>query len=206
MNSFWTNLSFSLFDVVSLLIGLVGVFLTWISLRREKRSKTLDWFQINIGARYISKEVKKSGFTPDFILAPGPRSGIIAQDIASFLDDDLPIIIGYVSKQSIFDSTHDDKFVIVKTSEWSVYLPSCIKDLKDKKVLIAQDWVRSGEFLLLVKRELKNLGYKEENVKYCSILITLHVFFLMIHSPSVYYPGSFLLLSLLDRLEFVFLY
>lgn len=170
--SIFTNLHFDLLNIISLFIGAMGLYLTWSSNQKAKESKTIDWAQINTGLKHLSKRLKNSNFSPDYILAPGARSGIIAQEMAGFFDENIPVLIGYVSREPILNGTAEDKFIIVRTSEWYVYLPPCVKDFSDKKVLIVQDWVRSGEFLLLVKRKLKELEYKEDNIKYCSIAVT----------------------------------
>lgn len=172
--------------IIGLGLSVVGVYLTLSGNKKIKDSKTIDWTQIHVGARYISKMVVKDKFSPDFILAPGPRSSIIGQEIANILNEEIPVITGYVSKDSIFEKKIDNDFVVIQANQWYLYLPICIKSLNDKNVLIVQDWIMSGESLVQIKKALFNLEYKEQQIRYCTIAVT-QVPLKRKHRPNYYY-------------------
>ena len=183
------NLSFivsGFFTFIGIGLSAIGIYLTLSGNKKIRDSKTIDWIQIHVGSRYLSKKIVKDKFAPDYILAPGPRSSIIAQEIANNLNEELPIFTGFVSKENLFNNALDNDFVIIQVNQWYLHLPLSVKSLKGKNVLIVQDWILSGESLEHIKKKLLELGYEEERIRCCAIAVT-QVPLRRKHRPNYYY-------------------
>lgn len=171
MADIMTYISF-IIGIVGTILSAVGIGLTVRSNKKTREAKTIDWSQMQTASKHISKLLKRN-FIPDFIITPGQKGGIFAQLIMDNLEIMFPIYTGYIfDKNTKINSTQNNDCIIIETSKWNVYLPNYIKHTVDMKVLIVDDLVMSGDFLISLKKSLISFGYKNENIKSCSIATT----------------------------------
>ena len=157
--------------VVGPILGIAGYFLTKKGMRMQKESKMIDWAQLQVAAKSLSKKVRD--FEPDIIICPGQKGGIFAQLMVDELEIQVPIYTGFmVPKGKQLGSWLTVNYFSIDTTKWHVFLPSCIEQTKDCKVLIIDDFVMSGDFLLQLMAKLDEFGYDKNKIKSCSIATT----------------------------------
>lgn len=165
--------------IVSFIIGIFGTVLSavgvWLAVRGNamtRKAKTIDWGQLQTACKYIVKRLKKE-FIPDVIITPGQKGGIISQLIVDNYELEIPIYTGFlVSKKVDVSNVLVENYFVLETTKWNVFLPKSIEASTEKKVLIVDDWVMSGDFLQILHKKLIEVGYLKQNVRSCSIATT----------------------------------
>lgn len=167
-------------EVLSFIIGIIGtllstfgIFLTIKSNRAMKSSKTITWDQLLSASKFLCCKLKREGFIPEIIICPGQKGGIISQLIIDDLDIEIPIYTGFlISKENPIQESLKKNYILLNTSKWNVFLPKSLETSFEKKTLIVDDFVMSGDFLSTIKTKLKALGYSENNLKSCCVATT----------------------------------
>lgn len=65
-----------------------------------------------------------------------------------------------------------ENYIALKTTKWNVFLPKSLENNPNAKILIIDDFVMSGDFLVTLTKKLKDLGYSEENMYSCCVATT----------------------------------
>lgn len=129
---------------------------------------------IQSATKYFWRKLQYQKFKPDFIVTPGQKGGIIAQLIRDFYENDIPIFSGFLNIKGR-EVVKDENYLTLSTTKWNVHLPISLKTFKQKnkiKLLIVDDFVMSGDFMHLLKEILLELGYLEQNIYSCAIVVT----------------------------------
>lgn len=166
-------------NIISFIIGIIGTllsaygaYLTVRSNQQTRKSKTIDWGQMQTACKYICKQLKNN-FIPDAIITPGQKGGILAQLILDNLDLEIPIYTGFlISKEKKSNEILSENYILLETTKWNVFLPKSIEVSKDMKILIVDDLVMSGDFLYKLQNRLIEYGYSKKNIQSCSIATT----------------------------------
>lgn len=167
-------------EIISFLIGVIGtalsalgIFLTIRSNKATRKSKTIDWGQLQTASKYLCKKIKKKDFTPQIIITPGQKGGIISQLIIDYLDIQIPIYCGYLlSKENPINESLSQNYILIETTKWYVYLPKCLENSTSYNILIVDDFVMSGDFLHKLLERLHQYGYEDESIISCSVATT----------------------------------
>lgn len=172
--SFWENVTW--FDIVVVVIALVGIVLTVFygvkSSRLQKQLKKLDWHDIELAARKLTKKMRKDKFTPDLVFTPGLRGATFA-NLVQPLAYDIPVFVGLTCPKPLKKKRGDiPGHVYVETSKWVVEIPELLFSYADKKILILDDFVGSGEFMINAVRLLKEKGFNPRNIKTMAIIVS----------------------------------
>lgn len=163
-----------LVGILGTAFGVWGVVLTIGSNRKNKKLKTITWTDIQSATKYFWRKLQYQKFKPDFIVTPGQKGGIIAQLIRDFYENDIPIFSGFLNIKGR-EVVKDENYLTLSTTKWNVHLPISLKTFKQKnkiKLLIVDDFVMSGDFMHLLKEILLELGYLEQNIYSCAIVVT----------------------------------
>lgn len=165
-----------IFNAVSFIVGTTlsayGIWQTHKGNKMQKASKTIDWEQIQVASKALSKSIKKE-ILPDAIICPGQKGGIFAQLLLEELDLVIPIYTGFILKNTAdVDNSLSENYIKLSTTKWNVYLPKCIEHLQGKNVLIVDDYVMSGDFLQQLKAYLLTNGVAETQLMSCSVATT----------------------------------
>lgn len=163
-----------LVSIVGTLLGACGVVLTIASNRKNKKLKAVSWSDIQSATKFFWRKLKHKKFEPTFIITPGQKGGIIAQLIDDFYEEEIPIFSGFLETKDK-EQVEDDNYLTLSTTKWYVHMPISLKTCKQKdrvKLLIVDDFVMSGDFLYLLKNTLLELGYLEQNICSCAIVVT----------------------------------
>ena len=157
--------------IIGTLLSAFGIFLSFESIKKTKETKTIDWSQMQSASKHISRLLKHN-FLPDCIITPGQKGGIFAQLIMDNLEIEVPIFTGFLFDKKINLNSENNNYIVIETTKWNVNLPNCLKDTAYSKILIVDDLVMSGDFLTNLISRLKTYGYKDTNIKSCSIATT----------------------------------
>jgi len=161
----------------SLILGLTTVLgfglAIWQAMRVEqlnKRERDLDWPRFRNAAADLARAVDRSGFMPDFILSISDRGAIVGNLVARELRRQIPIItVGYLDEAG---SVSIPGFLALRGTKATSFLPEGLKDLKDQRVLLLDDFVMSGDGLLRVKNQLLEYGFATDCIKSGSVVAT----------------------------------
>lgn len=163
--------------IISLLIGMIGAILTYKSYLKERALKNVSWDDINAGTKFLWKKLYKHGFIPDLFISPDPKGGIIAHLLSQFYDCNIFTDVGYAiyKNSTLADSFSEENYTIINTNRWKVFLSKAIQDMpnkENKKVIIVDDFVLSGDFNAQLSERLISYGYSKENIIICCIAVT----------------------------------
>lgn len=157
-------------SALSIVIGIAGFLYAVVANKRRRkerlhRQQRFEWNHIYQGVRQICRDLLKSGFRPELLIGV-PGAGLIITELTVIeLGDVLPVyIIQQLPKSSIedFPLASGASF---NTEKWKYWIPSEILALKDKKVLVIDDYAPSGDTLTFLKKELIKQGFKKDNIR-----------------------------------------
>lgn len=141
--------------------------------RMKSLRARLDWSDVQEAAQDIAQWLKVSYPVVDVIVAPGPRGAIFAQRIAHYFGGDPSIIVGITRDLEDKPERLFAGSVIIENSSWSVELPSDIRELRHCKLLVVDDFARSGRFMKNFKmRLIEDENFQEENIA-TAVLVTM---------------------------------
>lgn len=167
--------------IVSIIASLFGIVGTLSSFYFQKKSKKLkrklnkfSWEDINLGVSVLSRKISEE-FEPEVVLcASTGAAGLVAN--LYFLESDkyIPVIYGSSKKIGTQFTAPIEKnrayFYVTKRCE--VYVSNEIEKYKDKKILIIEDIVLTGDSLVEEKKMLLDCGYKQENIRSAALFVS----------------------------------
>jgi hypoxanthine phosphoribosyltransferase len=116
------------------------------SMRLENKIKRFDCADVEYGIKKICNNTKIKEFKPNAIISISGPGSIIASLYLTQSDEYLPIFLCISQKldqkTNLFTSENYESFT---TANWITHVPKQIKSLKDKKVAIIDDTMRTGE-------------------------------------------------------------
>jgi hypoxanthine phosphoribosyltransferase len=141
-----------------------------------------QWHDVKRMSIDLAIDIKKI-FSPQIILAIDAKSAIIAEMIRNKINEEIPIFVGTsLLRSNSLDSkfkpdigngeiyVHDDfnSLKFFRTDSWYVHIPGFISDFENKKILIVQDYARTGEIVEEIRSLLINKWhFEEENIHAC---------------------------------------
>jgi hypoxanthine phosphoribosyltransferase len=171
------------FAVFSTILAVIGIVLTFYfgrkTLKLEKEKITLDWEDVEIATTDLSSSIKEK-FKPDIIFIPDMKDGTIGHMIKSYLSTEsftIPIMVGILVWKNVPEKSEIPEFIKpsydnCETKKWRAYIPKEIIKYKEKKVLIIDDYVLSGDFAGELRQWFRTNGFEENNIKFASIITT----------------------------------
>ena len=129
------------------------------------------WQEIQTGVDYLVKKTKN--FCPDIVLAPSNgASGIIANLYLVKHDEYIPLLYGNHKKSGDAFTVNINGKYGYKTDKWEVWLSNDIEEYTDKKILVIQDVVLTGDSLQGVRKALIECVYARENIKFAAVFVS----------------------------------
>jgi hypoxanthine phosphoribosyltransferase len=165
-----------LISLISLGIGVLGgissVYFGIEARTIAKKVRNFNWADIEAGIKFLSSRTMRD-FQPDLILcSSGGSAGIIANLFLTYTDKFIPLYIG-VSKKRDAEFTSKPAFnAFYETSRWITFLPEAIFDDVNKKILILDDVVLTGETLHKMVELLLSNGFKRRNIRTATLFAT----------------------------------
>lgn len=145
----------------------------WQAMRAEqlnKRQRDLDWPRFRNAASDLARSVDRSRFMPDFILSLSDRGAIVGHVVARELRRQIPIItVGYLDQE---DAVSIPGFLTLHGTKATTFLPEGLRGLKEKRVLLVDDFVMSGDGLLRIKDQLLEYGFAADCIRSGAVVAT----------------------------------
>lgn len=145
----------------------------WQAMRAEqlnKRQRDLDWPRFRNAASDLARSVDRSGFMPDFILSISERGAIVGNLVARELRYQIPILtVGYLDQAG---TVSIPGYLTLRGTKATTFLPEGLRGLKEKKVLLLDDFVMSGDGLFRVKNQLLEYGFAAKCIRSGSVVAT----------------------------------
>ena len=177
------------FGVVSLIIGIIGVisgvigiFVSAIYNKKltilKKELITIDWHDMKNASDEMAMSVRKKNFLPDIIFTPDIKCGAVAHMMESELSKAkairIPILVGILvwndEKSISIPPQTFDKYV--KTDKWTSHIPKELYSNPGKKILIVDDFCKSGDLVQKLREFLINRGIPKANIEVACIIAT----------------------------------
>lgn len=162
-------------SVVSFIIGVLGtsgtVYFGIKSLRLEQRIRRFDWDDISIGIKSLNNRIFND-FKPDLLLSISGPGSIISNLLLAQTANYAPLYVGISKKVSENFSCIPSYKHSISTSKWITYIPDELFKFKNRRVLICEDCVLSGDTMSQLVNILINNGFRRENILTMSLFVT----------------------------------
>lgn len=165
----------AILGIITIISVILTVYYGQKSARLEKERNKIDWVDMQLAAKSLAKKLHKAKFIPDIIFTPGVRGATFANLLENELASNkvIPIFVGTtLAKESKDICESYDEYEKVETTKWVVLIPKCILATIDKKVLIVDDYVMTGDFLQNTITLVLRSGLKKKNIKSMALAIT----------------------------------
>jgi len=158
----------SILNLISLVIGIAGLLGTLYfglkSIYLQRKIKRFEWGDIEAGVRYLSKEVS-SRFDPELILTISAPGAIVANLFVTHRSEITPVYIRITLKKEdprslSFTTDHH----IIVTSKWRIAVPNALLRHNDKKLLILDGSVITGDAMDNLLKLLNENGFDRGNI------------------------------------------
>jgi hypoxanthine phosphoribosyltransferase len=108
---------------------------------------------------------------PDFILAISDRGAMVGHLVARELRRQIPIItVGYLDEPN--DHFVVPGFAALTGTKTTAFLPEAVQNLHDRKVLLVDDFVMSGDGLRNVTTQLLKYGFEADRIRTGAVVAT----------------------------------
>lgn len=173
-------------EIVSLQLKSASLHDELVSL--QKRMKRFEWPDVELGVKYLHRVVSDK-FSPDCILTISAPGGIVANLFVTHHPEILPIYTAITLKES--DSRSLDFATdhhLLTTAKWKILIPDAILRHKEKRILILDGSVITGDAMSYLLDLLKNEGFKRENIL-AAALVSTEVAIDSRKGPDVYWTS-----------------
>lgn len=174
----WRIFMDAIVSIISSIFGIIGTLLSVYFGRETRKIKTklnrFYWSDIETGVDALVKRISKE-YDPEIVLcSSNGASGIIANLYLVKNDNYIPIIYGNQKKTGTeFPvSIEENSKYCFKTSKWEVYLSNDLEKYKDKRLLVIEDVVISGDTLEEELKVLKECGYSSKNIRTAALFVS----------------------------------
>jgi hypoxanthine phosphoribosyltransferase len=156
-------------------VGIVGVILTIYYATKAVRSqeqvrrleglrKRLDWTEIQTAASDLAQSLLAKGVIPRAFVTPGLNGATFANLLRDALGSSAPVYVGVSHWKE--DDPKDGNLLVedaaayisLETSKWRVFLPRVPASVASGTVLLVDDLVMSGDFLVAARTALLSSG------------------------------------------------
>ncbi|MFE3846179.1 phosphoribosyltransferase family protein [Thermoplasmatota archaeon] len=161
---------------ISIIIGILGIIGTFYfgfkSVYLQQKIKKYDWKDVEIGIEEISNKIFKK-FQPDVLLSLSGPGSIVANLMLTKTAKFIPLYVGISKKINSKDFTFEpQKMKTITTTRWKTYIPDEIFKLNNKRIVIIEDAVITGDTLNKLVNVLIKNGIKRKNILTISLFTT----------------------------------
>jgi hypoxanthine phosphoribosyltransferase len=162
----------------NVLLGLTTVIgfglAIWQTLRAEqlnRRQRDLDWPRFRSAASDLARSIDRSDFMPDVILALSERGAMVAHLVARELRSQVPIVtVAYLGKSD--DGADLPGYEALHGTKAVTFLPDKLGELSDRRLLLLDDFVMSGDGLATVLQALRAKGFQPDRIRSGAVVAT----------------------------------
>ena len=165
-------------QIWNILLGLTTVIgfglAIWQTLRAEqlnRRQRDLDWPRFRSATSDLARSIDRSDFMPDVILALSERGAMVAHLVARELRSQVPIVtVAYLAKSD--DGADLPGYDPIRGTKAVTFLPDKLGELSDRRVLLLDDFVMSGDGLANVTKALLAMGFEPNRLRSGAVVAT----------------------------------
>lgn len=169
------------------LAGLVGtIYFGLRSTRLARRLRRFEWGDVEVGVKHLAKEVS-ARFEPDIIFTISAPGGIVSNLFVTYRQELTPVYVGITLKKGDSRSLDfaTDHYVLA-TSKWRIAVPEALLRHHDKKILILDGSVVTGDAMTSLVDLLLQRKFVRTNIL-TAALITTEVACRSEKGPDVYW-------------------
>ena len=177
-------------NVVSLAVGFAGLIGTlYFGLKSnalQRKLRRFEWDDVEDGVRYLNREITKR-FDPELILTISAPGAIVTNLFVTHRSKITPVYIGITLQREdprtlSFTTDHH----IIATSKWRIAVPNALLRHREKKLLVLDGSVITGDAMDNILRLLKESGFDRNNIL-TACLITTDVALRAGKGPDIYW-------------------
>jgi hypoxanthine phosphoribosyltransferase len=178
------------FNIISLAIGVAGLFGTLYfglkSVYLQRKIRRFEWEDVEVGVRHLNNEIS-SRFNPELILTISAPGAIVANLFVTHRSKITPVYVGITlhkedSRSLSFTTDHH----IITTSKWRIAVPNALLRHKDKRLLVLDGSVITGDAMSNLLKLLTENGF-DRNYVLTASLITTDVALRAGKGPDIYW-------------------
>lgn len=167
---------------LSTILGVPGAICFIIS--KIKDRKDISWREVKKGVTYLKKQLKK--INPDYIITFSGRGAIVASLIIAEMDNEYPVYMCLLKRRYNKLFLNPQNWTSFDTSKWIVFVPDEVFTFKDKKIMIIDDIINSGETIEKLTEHLVKNHINKENIFSMSLVANEDVL-ARLHIPQEYW-------------------
>lgn len=179
-----------LFSIISFAVGLAGlagtVYFGLKSTRLVRRLRRFEWGDVEVGVKHLAKEVG-TRMEPDAILTISAPGGIVSNLFVTHRQELIPVYIGITLKKNDRRSLQfATDYYVLSTSKWRIAIPEALLRSIEKKILILDCSVVTGDAMTSLVNLLAERGFERASIL-TAALITTEVALRSEKGPDVYW-------------------
>lgn len=158
-------------DLVTLILGIISVLGTlgtfyfgFKSVRLDRAKRSFEWKDIKNGAIDVLKAAEKT-FHPDCLLMMSGPGAIVASIAMVETGRAIPAYLAMLEdRRGPLFKFKPYGHTVISTKKWNIYIPDQLLNEKDKRVMIIDDCVLSGDLQTTVCRFLEENDFPRQNI------------------------------------------
>ncbi|HEU0143146.1 MAG TPA: hypothetical protein VFQ47_00015 [Nitrososphaera sp.] len=163
-------------NLISLAIGLAGLIGTLYfgmkSVYLQRKIRRFEWEDVEVGVRHLNNEIS-GRFSPELILTISAPGAIVANLFVTHRSKITPVYIGItLHKEDPRSLSFTTDHHIITTSKWRIAVPNDLLRHKEKKLLVLDGSVITGDAMGNLLKLLKDCGFDRSNILTASLITT----------------------------------
>jgi hypoxanthine phosphoribosyltransferase len=177
-------------NIISFVIGVAGLIGTlYFGLKSnalQRKLRRFEWNDVEDGVQHLNKEITKR-FDPELILTISAPGAIVTNLFVTHRSTLTSVYIGITLHREdprtlSFTTDHH----IITTSKWRIAVPNALLRHRDKKLLVLDGAVITGDAMDNLLKLLKESGFDRNNIL-TACLITTDVALRADKEPDIYW-------------------
>jgi hypothetical protein len=139
-------------------------------MRLERIRNSLDWKEVECGSLHLLKKAE-GVFRPDILLMTSGPGAIIASLAMIQARRFFPVYTAILEdKRSESFQCKPKGHIKLSTRKWVIYLPEQLCDETDKRIMIIDDCVISGDVQTAICEFLEHKGFPKNNIFFATLV------------------------------------
>jgi len=163
-------------SAVSLALAVIGtagtIYFGFKAQRLERRIRRFDWDDVLTGVKTVSKQVSRDS-RPDLMLSVSGPGSIVSNLLLTETSTHVPLYVAI--SQRADETQHPCRphyRVTMQTTKWRTYIPDDVFAFKDKRILVCDDCVLSGDTMAALTKVLVDNGFERRNITTMALFVT----------------------------------
>lgn len=162
--------------LISLVIGVAGLIGTlYFGLKSaylQRKIRRFEWDDVEIGVKHLNKEIS-SKFNPELILTISAPGAIVTNLFVTHRSEITPVYVGItLHKEDPRSLSFTTDHHIIITSKWRIAVPNALLRHKEKRLLVLDGSVITGDAMGNLLNLLKENGFDRNNLLTASLITT----------------------------------